>query len=75
VSLLQDVSVEQATDQEATDRLVFEFGSDTGDLSYEVEYTDTLVDTAGESVDVRSNSTDAVSIPRVQEGSSRHASK
>jgi peptidoglycan hydrolase-like protein with peptidoglycan-binding domain len=52
VSLLQDVSVEQATDQEATDRLVFEFGSDTGDLSYEVEYTDTLVDTAGTAVEV-----------------------
>lgn len=29
VGLFQDVSVEEATDQEATDRLVFEIGADT----------------------------------------------
>lgn len=60
VSLLQDVSVEEATDQEATDRLVFEFGADTGDLSYEVEYTDTLVDTAGTAVEVEGDAMLAV---------------
>gem|GEM_PF-2336578 len=50
--LLQDVSVGEATGQVATNRLVFEFGADTGDLSYDVQYTDTLVDTAGRPVEV-----------------------
>ena len=61
-SLLQDVRVEEATDQEATDRLVFEFGSDTGDVSYEVEYSDTVVDTAGTAVEVEGEATLAVTI-------------
>ena len=60
--LLQDVSVEEAPDQETTDRLVFEFGADTGELSYEVEYADTLVDTAGTAVEVEGEATLAVTI-------------
>jgi len=53
-SLLQDVRVEQTTldDGTSADRLVLEFGTDSGDLSYEVMYADPITDPSGIAVEL-----------------------